>query len=443
MSESRFLRDPVFTSFFSVYCPDNMDKNHFWKILINSPCNQRYYMQPWVLVTNFLGLPNQPRAENSIPFLVIVKNFLDWDDELGFDSFEDQAKKNMKIKTNIYKNIHNIFINCITLKYVFKLVSIVFKAALNIARLFTEFLPTVCDAFCIRAAENAKTEENKPLEILAHAGSVFFTGLKFVLRSLTSPLENITVTWRRIKGIASGKKASTIPFINSLLKDNPPLAKGLGIFFGLLSAAITITAAVILLPLTIKACGGYAAIHAPKVIADAFSAVNVVISHFGGGLGNVLGKVGIVFASSASQLGASVLAGLSVVTGLAVKYAANKIENVMDESKNIKSQPAVSLGKRILNFFGSIFEKKPEYIPTPPTPRRRETGDTEKIISVVNNNTANTTPTAEKVEGGKNNTKIQNRDFRFSPALSLFSKKPNSEIINGNRNDETTKKCFH
>jgi hypothetical protein len=137
-----------------------------------SPSELAYLAQPLVMLTLFLGLPNNKRTSDKLTVHDVLKNMIDWD-------IEDEKKGKFSPLDKILA----------IPMFLYHLIRMIIKTILNIAKIFTEFLPGLAEEFCRIAMENA---EKKSLQYYAaKIGHAFFGALRFIGRAATSPVKGV------------------------------------------------------------------------------------------------------------------------------------------------------------------------------------------------------------------------------------------------------------
>lgn len=318
--ESSIFRDSIFRT----YLPQNLEASMLQALRSRSAEVKSEVNRAWqasVLWTSFLGLPNRRRgSEETTSFSSIGKNFIGWEDKVSLPK----------------KILNGILAVPVFLPY--NLMRWAYLLSVNVLKIFTEMLPRLGDEWCLEAVNKLK-EINKPNPLqtsekiqlaLAQTGSFIFTSLLFLGRSFTSPIDNIRLTWQRIQDIANGSSRSKIPFINSLLRGNPKIATFLGIVLCGLSAAITVTAAVLLFKFALPfALVKIAPVVGPKILA--------AVSHLVAKAGIYLGaKLGVTISAPAFSMGATAI----------LSACALPIARGLEYLKNVAQRAYSFLGKR-------------------------------------------------------------------------------------------------
>lgn len=129
-----------------------------------------YLAQPLVMISSFLGLPNNRRLYKKLSFLDILKNMIGWS--------VDHERNDQHVTAGDVLKAIPFFLFFVTLS----LIRIVF----NIAKLVTEFLPALIEENC--RLLGARYRDSR-LDTIATAVYLFFNFLHFLGRAVTSPVK--------------------------------------------------------------------------------------------------------------------------------------------------------------------------------------------------------------------------------------------------------------
>lgn len=270
---------------------------------------EKYFRSKRSLALKFLGFPAENIKNSEQSATNLVRNMFGW-----------RATKNsswLEIGVNV------VFA---PLTFVWNLVKIIPRFALNIAKLVTEFLPSLA----INALENiaeANKESNRAKFYLAKTASFALQSVRFITRAVTSPIANIKAAYQRgqeLVGPGTGGKV-------------------LGAVLGFVSGLITAATYLILFPIAIKAIAAHVVPHIASQLPAA------VVPHLDK-LGAAVHTVGSVVTSAFSSAGATFtgLAAFAAVAGVAT--------NLIMGAKNwiMKKWSAVTSKKTLDKIFDGV-----------------------------------------------------------------------------------------
>lgn len=274
--------------------------------------SQRYNRSPFTLATSFFGLPNSYSNANHSWGMLLLKNLTGWNDK---DS-----------------PVYNLFFSPLFL--VKNLTVSVYKTVLNIAKLFTEFLPQAAVNLLEAVAKDAQFSEfhakrnNKPttgyslLYAAAMTGSVLFQAVGFVGRAITSPIQGV----RRALQIGERVEEALGKSLGSKIA---------GIVVGSFLAGISLAITGIAMTFAVK-------FFAPAIVAKLHSIpwLNLVLTKATHTLGLDQAAAAITSAISlkleALHIGILVGAPTLILSGTIADRAWNKVKNWWDSTKQEK-----------------------------------------------------------------------------------------------------------
>ncbi|STX52222.1 Uncharacterised protein [Legionella busanensis] len=232
-------------------------------------------------ISSFFGLPNYDRHEGGYKkfstWANIFRNLIGW--QISGENSDDLEKK-IRLALNILKLI-------IPITLVWNVATAVLTTAVNVVKIFTEFLPRMfTDVFNEargRAYQKYKSDKGGgylALAILFGAGQVLSETVFFVGQAITSPAKNIRYALSLSERLAKAFGADPTSKKVGALK--------LGLI--LLSIALTATAYAFFFPLAIKFIGATIIPKLPLAISHAWNALGHFIGPVATKVGSALGK---------------------------------------------------------------------------------------------------------------------------------------------------------
>ncbi len=369
-----FLRNTlnlIYSQFISAYTmaypPDGLDPvtNTFNGEKIKYGPATRFSSHPLTLITSFLGLPNgnptldlsidekDPDEEISVQSIGnLFWRFISWDD-------------NQVIGVNVLRA---------PIAAAFHLLMVIPKLVVNIAKLVTEFLPTLGAQIFGRIARNFDKKLNTHLQkektnyaliigwgalySVAKTAETIFKILNFVGRAITSPILNI----RSAKQGGEQLSDWLVDQISRLLinQDSPEEEREektekikkitravIGNTFGFLTAAFTVAIYAVAAPIGAKIALGTILPHAPGFIGVAIKAAIPVISTVAKAIGTVAMPImGPLTTALGLSLSPMALVGTAVLTSVIGNEAAKGLKaasgRVMDRVASWFRKPATN-----------------------------------------------------------------------------------------------------
>ena len=304
-----------------------------------------FYYHPLTLITSFLGLPNgNPTIHDDVDENTSVQSIgnlfwrlLSWDD-------------NQAIGLNVLRA---------PIAAAFHLLMVIPKFIVNIAKLITEFLPTLASQIAGKIARNIGIQlerqvnrEEKNYAAIIGWGALYgatktiefaFKTMNFVGRAITSPILNMRSAWYGgdqlghwlADQLGAGKNTKKI--IRAVMANT----------FSLFTGALTVAIYAIAAPIGAKIALGTILPQAPGVIGVAIKAVIPIISTVANAVGGLVMPVaGPVLNALGLTLSPLALIGTAVLTSVMGNEAAKGLKNVtgraVDKIASWFRKPAVS-----------------------------------------------------------------------------------------------------